>query len=133
LAGSRLRSSASSIPMALRCLGPSSWPIPWLEDGSVEPKEIPFTGRRILDFAWYDVGAVQADVTSTHWGDNHHWYFSSIPEPIGVMYHPVRTMAEVEAQRFLVTVRIIRVDPADSTDRRLAIGVDGFGLVCEPL
>lgn len=111
-------------------LGPSSWPIPWLEDGSVEPKQILFAGSRILDFACYDVGALQADLKSTHWGDHDHWWFSSLPQPIGFMYRPVRTLADVEAQRFLVTVRIIRADPPNTTDRQFAVGVNGFDLTC---
>jgi hypothetical protein len=79
-------------------LGPSSWHIPWLEDGSVEPKEILQTGRRILDFARYDVRGVDDDLASTKWGDNKHWWFSALPEPIGFMYRPVRTRAELEVQ-----------------------------------
>jgi hypothetical protein len=114
-------------------LGPASWRIPWLEDGSVEPKEILQEGRRILDFARYDAGGVHADLTSTHWGTNKHWWFSALPEAAGFMYRPVRTRAELEAQRFRVTVRIIRADPPDSTDRQFAIGVHGFDLICEPL
>jgi hypothetical protein len=101
--------------------------------GSVEPKEILQTGRRILDFARYDVRGVNADLASTKWGDNKHWWFSSLPEPIGFMYHPVATGAALEDQRFVVTVRIIRAEPANSTDRQFAIGVHGFDLICEPL
>jgi hypothetical protein len=35
-------------------VGPRSWPVPWLDDGSVTSKEIPKFGRPLLDFAHFD-------------------------------------------------------------------------------
>jgi hypothetical protein len=52
---------------------------------------------------------------------------------VGFMYRPVARRAEREAQRFVVTIRIIRADPPDSIDRQFAIGVNGFDLICGPL
>jgi hypothetical protein len=114
-------------------LGPSSWQIPWLADGSVAPREILQAGRGILDFAHLDIMAIERDLRTTKWVSNAHWWFSSLPHAIGFSYRPVRDRAELEAQRFRVTVRIIRAEPPDSTDRHLGVGYHGFDLVCESL
>jgi hypothetical protein len=114
-------------------LGPSSWQIPWLDTNSVAPKEILHSGRGILDFVRYNFAGVDADLTSTKWVSDYHWSLASLPEPIGFTYRIVRTRAELEAQRFRVTIRIIRAEPPGSADRQLAIGVKGFDLICESL
>lgn len=111
-------------------IGTQFWPIPWKEDGSVTPKEILNEQSRTLDFARYDVYGVNDDLASGHWGTNRHWWFSSIPGPIGV-YSPVRLRSDLEVQRFLVTVRISRAEPRDHDDSQFAIGVKNFTLICE--
>jgi hypothetical protein len=108
--------------------GRQSWPVPWLEDGSVAPADLPQSAGRTLDFAWFD-----AD--EGHWPHRASWRFPSLPEPAVVMYKPAPDKEELAAQRFVVTVRIIRTEPsANHLDRRFVIGVTAnSGLACEPV
>ena len=109
--------------------GPQSWPIPWLEDGSVRPANLPKFDGRTLDFARFNAGE------SDPWPHRAYWLFSSLPEPVGVTYDPVRSRGELGAQRFVVTLRIIRAEPsANHMDRQFSIGVTTGGrLVCDPV
>ena len=102
-------------------------------DGSVEPKMILQAEKPFLDFARFEFAAVTADLASSHWGGNKHWWFLSLPEPIGVMYRLVATERDLEAQRFVVTVCIIWAEPLNYTDRQLSIRFRGFDLICEAL
>ena len=114
-----------------RAIGPQHWPIPWLEDKSIDPKRILTGQTRMLDFACYDVAAVNAELGTGHGGADH-WWFSSVPAPIGVMYYALRDQRDLEEQRFIITVRIMDANSGDYADRQLALGVRGFGLICEP-
>jgi hypothetical protein len=114
-----------------RAMGLQHWPIPWLEDDSTEPKRILTGQTRMLDFARYDVAAVNAELGTGHGGADH-WRFSSIPAPIGVTYSMLRDQRDLEEQRFSVTVRIMDASSGNFTDRMLTIGVRGFSLLCEP-
>lgn len=91
--------------------GRQSWTIPWLDDGSVAPVDLPYADGRTLDFARFDPGE------SGQWDDRASWWFSSLPEPVIVMYKPVPDKTELAARRFVVTVRIIRTEPAYSRIR----------------
>jgi hypothetical protein len=113
-----------------RAIGSQHWPIPWL-DHSTDPKRILPGETRMLDFARYDVAAVNTELSTGHGGANH-WFFSSVPDPVGVTYYKLRDERDLAEQRFLVTVRILDASSGSYTDRKLTVGACGFILICEP-
>lgn len=76
--------------------GRQSWPIPWLDDGSVSPADLSQAEGRTLDFAWFEAG-------EGGWPDLASWRFPSLPEPVTVMYRPVHDKKELAGQRFLAS------------------------------
>ena len=71
-------------------VGLRSWSVPWLEDGSVASKDIPKFGRPLLDFAHFDLLALQEDLEGTKWLRGDHWVFPSLPQPVTFSYSAVR-------------------------------------------
>jgi hypothetical protein len=114
-------------------VGPRSWPVPWLDDGSVDAKEIPKFGKPLLDFAHFDFLALQEDLEGTKWLHGNHWAFPSLPQPIKVRYSAVRRWSELENQHFVITVRVIRDDPTGYIDTQFKIGNDGTQPYCREL
>ena len=114
-------------------VGPRSWPVPWLEDGSVDAKQIPMFGKPLLDFAQFDYLNLQEDLEGTKWLNGDHWAFPSLPQPIKVRYSAVRRWSELENRNFVITVRVIREDPPGCTDVEFKIGYDGTGPYCREL
>jgi hypothetical protein len=115
-----------------RTIGPQHWMIPWLEDNSAEPKRI-FVGQtRMLDFARYDAIAVNAELGNGQSGTDH-WWFSSVPTPMGARYYNLRCQDDLEEQRFTLTVRIMSASSEKYLDRRLSVGLKGSKLTCEPV
>jgi hypothetical protein len=110
-------------------IGPQHWLIPWLEDGSPEPKRILTGQTRMLEFARYDSAAVNAELARGY-GTDAHWWFSSAPVPIGARYYNLRSQADLAAQRIVIVVRIMNADSDDYFDRRLAVGIDGARITC---
>lgn len=41
--------------------GPRSWPVPWLEGGTVAPMEVPKFGKPLLDFARFEPQVLEKD------------------------------------------------------------------------
>jgi hypothetical protein len=110
---------------------PQSWTIPWHENSSVEPRIILSGGRQVLDFAWFDADAVDAEIRNGQ-GDASHWQFSAIPARIGARYHNPRSRADIEMQRFILIVRILlNPAPEQHIELQLSVGVLNGGLVCE--
>jgi|SRR5579859_3826407 len=113
-----------------RKIGQQHWPIPWLEDGSSDPKRILTGQTRMLDFARYDMAAVNAELSTGHGGRNH-WWFSSVPTAINASYYNLRSQADLEEQHFILAVRIINANSGKYFDRQFKVGVHGSRLVCE--
>jgi hypothetical protein len=113
-----------------RTIGPQNWIIPWLEDNSVEPKRI-FVGQtRMLNLARYDAIAVNAELSNGQ-ADGYHWWFSSVPTPIGARYYNLRSAEDLEEQHFILTVRIMSASSENYFDRRLKVAFQRFQLTCE--
>jgi len=116
---------------------PSNWPIPWAADGvtakAVVPVEIPKDQTRVLDFARHDQDAVNPYRSGHVSGP--HWWFTSLPLPIGVMYWPpIKSLGDLSGRRFVMTIRISRSEPAGHVDRTFEVGIgSGQALVCEPV
>lgn len=107
-----------------RTTGLQHWLIPWLEDESTEPKRI-FAGQtRMLIFARYDDIAVDAEL-STGQDGTYHWWFFSVPAPIGARYYNLRCRDDLEEQHFTLTVRIMSASSDKFLERRLKIGLRG--------
>jgi hypothetical protein len=106
------------------------WPIPWLEDGSVASKVIPTTGQPPLDFAHFSLARLREDLEGTHWVNDDHWTFPTLPAPVKVSYSPVRSWAEQDRHYFIVTVRVIRDAPAGHADTQFKIGTEGMSPYC---
>jgi hypothetical protein len=70
-------------------VGPRSWPVPWLEDGSVGAKEVPMFGKPLLDLAHFDFLGLQEDLEGTKWLKGNHWAFPSLPQPVTFRYSAV--------------------------------------------
>ena len=88
-------------------------------------------GRQVLDFAWYDADAVDAEIRNGQGGASH-WQFSAIPARIGARYYNPRSRADIEMQRFTLIVRILlNPTPEQHIERQLSVGVLNGGLVCE--
>jgi hypothetical protein len=109
------------------------WPVPWLDDGSVTAKDIPATGSPRLDFAHFSLGNLREDVEGTKWLNGDHWTFPSLPGAVTVRYPAVRTWQEQDRHFFIVTVRVIRDDPAGHAGGQPAVPVDGVRVVAGPL
>jgi len=114
-------------------IGRRSWPVPWLDDGSVGAKQIPKFGKPLLDFARFDFLGLQRDLEGTKWLRGEHWVFPSLPDPVKVSYSAVRYWSELNDQHFVITVRVIRDDPPGHIDTRFKIGTDGTQPYCREL
>jgi len=114
-------------------IGPRSWPVPWLDDGSIDAKQVAkFDGPK-LDFAHFDFLGLQEDLEGTKWLKGNHWVFPSQPEPVKVRYSAVRFWSELNRQHFVITVRVIRDDPPGYADTQFEIGNDGTEPYCREL
>jgi hypothetical protein len=113
-----------------RAVGLQHWPIPWLEDGSPEPKRILTGQTRMLDFARYDPAAVNAELSAGSGGATH-WWFSSVPVPIGAKYYNLRSQADLTDQHITLTVRIMNAHSGDYFDRQLMLGIKDSQITCE--
>ena len=114
-------------------IGPRSWPVPWLDDGSIDSKQIAkFDGPK-LDFAHFDFLGLQEDLDGTKWLKGNHWVFPSQPEPVKVRYSAVRHWSELNSQHFVITVRVIRDDPPGYADTQFKIGNEGTEPYCRQL
>ena len=108
----------------------SGWPVPRLYDGSVTSKDIPTAGNPRLDFASFNLANLREDLEGTKWTNGDHWTFPSLPSPIKIRYPAVRTWQEQDRHFFIVTVRVIRDDPAGFADTGFKIGTDGQEPYC---
>lgn len=111
-------------------IGPRSWPVPWLEDGSVGAKDVPMFGKPLLDLAHFDFLGIQEDLEGTKWLNGHHWVFRSLPQPVTFRYSAVRAWAELTEQHIVLTLRVIRDDPEGHIDFQFKIGADGTEPYC---
>lgn len=114
-------------------VGPRSWPVPWLEDGSVGAKEVPMFGRPLLDLAHFDFLGLQEDLEGTKWLKGNHWTFPSLPQPVTFRYSAVRAWSELSEQYIVLTLRVIRDEPEGYTDFQFKIGADGTEPYCREL
>lgn len=110
--------------------GPRSWPVPWLEDGSVTSKAVPMFGKPLLDFAHFDFLALREDLEGTKWLRGDHWVFPSLPEPVKFRYSAVRAWSDLSEQYIIVTLRVIRNEPEGHVDVQFKIGADGTQPYC---
>ena len=108
----------------------SGWPVPWLDDGSVMSKDIPTAGSPRLDFAYFNLANLREDLEGTKWANDGHWTFPSLPSPVKVRYSAVRTWQEQDRHFFIVTVRVIRDNPAGFADTEFKIGTKGQEPYC---
>ena len=113
-----------------RAIGRQHWTVPWLDDSSTEPKRVLFGQTRVLDFASYDPAAAQNEIQDGH-GDAAHWRFPAVPRPIEARYYNLRCQADLDEQRFLLTVRLMNAGSGSFTDQDLTIGVNGHEPICE--
>lgn len=111
-------------------VGRRSWPVPWLEDGSVGSKEIPMFGRPLLDFAHFDYFTLKEDLDTTKWLRGDHWVFPSLPEPVKFRYSAVRALSDLDRQHIVVTLRVIRDEPDGYVDVQFKIGLHGMEPYC---
>jgi hypothetical protein len=109
------------------------WPVPWLDDGSVTSKDIPTAGSPRLDFAYFSLDNLREDLEGTKWLNGDHWTFPSLPSAVKVRYPAVRSWPEQDRHFFIVTVRIIRDDPAGYADTEFRIGTEGQEPYCRGL
>lgn len=114
-------------------IGRRSWPVPWLDDGSVDSRQIATFGKPLLDFARFDFLGLQQDLEGTKWLRGEHWVFPSLPAPVKVRYSAVRYWSELNDQHFVITVRVIRDDPPGYADTRFRIGTNGTQPYCHEL
>jgi hypothetical protein len=114
-------------------IGPRGWLVPWLDDGSIGSKEIPRFDKPLLDFAHFDFLRLQEDLEGTKWFNGDHWGFPSLPLPIRVRYSAVRFWSELNSQHFVITVRVIRDEPAGYVDTEFKIGADKTEPYCRQL
>ena len=108
----------------------SGWPVPWLDVGAVTSKDIPTAGSPRLDFAYFNLANLREDLEGTKWVNRDHWTFPSLPSPVTVTYSAVRTWEEQDRHFFIVTVRVIRDDPAGFADTEFKIGTEGQEPYC---
>ena len=114
-------------------VGPRSWPVPWLDDGSATSKEIPKFGRPLLDFAHFDFLALQEDLEGTKWLQGDHWVFPSLPQPVAFRYSAVRAWPDLSRQYLVITLRVIRDEPEGHVDLQFKLGLDGTRPYCHRL
>lgn len=106
-------------------VGPRTWPVPWLEDGSVESREISTFSRPLLDFAHFECPALQEDLESTKWVRGGHWVFPTFPQPVRFRYSAVHKWSDLSRQYLVITVRVIRDEPPAHTEQHFEIGTNG--------
>ncbi|MBD0689366.1 hypothetical protein [Streptomyces sp. CBMA123] len=111
-------------------VGPRSWPVPWLEDGSVDAKAVPKFDRPLLDLAGFDFPALREDLEGTKWLRGDHWVFPSLPKAVTFRYQAVRAWAELKSQHIILTLRVIRDEPEGNVDYQFQIGTDGTEPYC---
>jgi hypothetical protein len=111
-------------------VGPRSWPVPWLENGSVASKEIPKFGKPLLDFAHFDFLALQEDLDGTQWLRGDHWVFPSLPEEVKFRYSAVRAWPDLSRQYIAITLRVLRDEPEGHVDMQFKIGTEGTQPYC---
>jgi hypothetical protein len=116
-------------PMGQRT-APQNWTIPWLEDGSTEPKRIFAGARQVLDFARYNHDAVNAELNTGH-DSAGHWLFPTAPAAIGKRYYNLRRQEDLNLQRFTLTVHIMNANSGKHLGLRLSVGIQDCNLVCE--
>ena len=104
-------------------VGPRSWPVPWLEDGSTGSRETPTFGKPMLDFAHFDYLGLQEDLEGTKWLRGNHWVFPSLPEPVAFRYSAVRAWPDLQRQYIVVTLRVLRDEPEGHVDKQIKIGL----------
>ena len=114
-------------------VGLRSWSVPWLEDGSVASKDIPKFGRPLLDFAHFDLLALQEDLEGTKWLRGDHWVFPSLPQPVTFSYSAVRAWPDLSRQYLVITLRVIRDEPEGYVDLQFKLGTDGMRPYCREL
>jgi hypothetical protein len=112
------------------------WPVPWVSDGkrdiSTAAVHISKGQSRTLDFARYDPAAVQASRAGE--ADEPHWWFPTLPEPMGITYWPpIKSGKDLSARRFVALIRVYRSEPAHYTDFTFEVGVTGSLLICNPV
>jgi hypothetical protein len=112
-----------------RAIGPQHWTIPWLDDSTTEPKRMLCGQTRILDFARYDPVAIENEIQHGH-GEAPHWRFPAAPSPVEARYYNLRSDADLDEQRFLVTVRLLNAGLTSFTDYDLEVGIYRHQPVC---
>jgi hypothetical protein len=112
-----------------RAMGPQHWTIPWLDDSSTEPKRMLCGQTRILDFARYNPAAVQDEIQNGRC-EAPHWQFPAAPHPVAARYYNLRSDADLNEQRFQVTVRLLNASLQSFTDYDLAVGVHLHEATC---
>jgi hypothetical protein len=113
-------------------VGPSSWPVPWLDDGSVSSKEIPF-GKPLLDFAHFDFLALQEELAGAKEVQGDHWIFPSQPQPVTFRYSAVSAWSDLSSQYIVITLRVIRDEPEGHVDLQFKLGTDETRPYCREL
>lgn len=113
--------------------GPRSWPVPWLEGGSVGAKDVPKFGAPLLNLARFDFLGLQQDLDGTKWLNGEHWVFPSLPQPVTFSYSPVGRWSDLDTQYIVLTLRVIRDKPEGHVDVQFKIGADGSQLYCREL
>jgi hypothetical protein len=117
-------------PPTGRPKGLQHWPIPWLQDRTVEAKPILSGQTRTLDFAKFDLTAVKASLSDDE-VEAVHWQFSSVPEPVGVRYYNLRRVCDVEEQEFILTIRLMNADSGRYHDWQVTLRVKNLEVGCE--
>jgi hypothetical protein len=110
--------------------GLQHWPVPWLDDHSVEPKQILPGQTRTLDFAMFNSGAVR-EFLHVGQGAADHWSFASAPEPVGVRYYNPHSVADIDEQEFTLTLRILIADSGRYLDWQLTVKAKNLVVACE--
>jgi hypothetical protein len=64
------------------------------------------------------------------YGKESHWWFAASPDPIGIRSYNLRSDADLEEQRFLVTIRLLDAGSRSFVDVDLAIGAQGHQPLC---
>ena len=113
--------------------GPRSWPVPWLEDGSVTSKGIPMGGRPLLDFAHFDIFGLKEEIEGTKRVPGNHCVFSSLPQPVPFTYSAVKTWTDLRRQYVVMTLRVIREAPEGHVDVQFQLGWSGAEPYCREL
>lgn len=112
-------------------VGRQAWPVPWEEGGSIAGKEILKHQGRTLDFAKVDHVAIEEDHHAGAPLGKPHWLFLSDPAPVLVTY--MQPLDHLDKIRFLARIRITRVEPGGKADATVAVGLEGFDVICEVL